>query len=83
MWMWALDDHVPSGIHINTRWMARIGLHEPYNNWDIVCDALKGHRYGSIGLKKIHGASIVVGESCSFGFKRWISCGESNKVLAN
>lgn len=83
MGMGTLDDHVPGRVHIDTWWVSRVGLHEPYDNWDIVRDSLKGHRYCSFGLEEIDGAAIVVGKSSGFRFERRIGCGERDEVLTD
>lgn len=83
MRMGALDDHIPSWVHINTRRVPRIRLHEPNNDRNVVGNALEGHGDGAIGLKKVNGAAIVVRESCSTRDQRREGGGERDQVLAD
>ena len=83
MRMRTLDDHIPSWVHVNTRGVSRIRLHEPNNNRNVVGNALEGHGNGSIGLKKVDGAAIVVRESCSTRDQGREGSGEGDQVLAD
>lgn len=65
----AFDDHVPCGVNIDARWVARVRLHEPNNDGDVIGDALVGHGDRSFGLEEVHGTTIVVGKRRRFGFK--------------
>ena len=79
----ALDDHVPRGIDIDARRVARVGLHEPNNNGDVVSDALKRHRDGALGLEDVDGTAIVVCEGGGFGLERRVGGGEGDQMLAD
>lgn len=68
----ALDNHVAGRVDIDARRMARVGLHEPYDDGDVVGDALKGHRDGAIGLEEVDGAAIVMGEGGGLRRKRGV-----------
>ncbi|TYK15796.1 hypothetical protein E5676_scaffold35G003000 [Cucumis melo var. makuwa] len=83
MRMRAFDDHIPSWVHVNTRGVSRIRLHEPNNNRNVVGNALKRHGNSSIGLEKVDGAAIVVSETRSTRDQRGEGGGESHQVLAD
>lgn len=78
----ALDDHIAGGIDENQRRVARVSLHEPDNDGDVVGDALKRHRNGAVGLEEVDGAAVVVGEYGGFGLQRRVGFGEVQQVLA-
>lgn len=79
----AFDDHITGGIDIDTRWVSRIGLHEPDDYRNIISNPLKRHRDGAVGLEKINGTTIVMGKGSSFGFERRVGGDERKKVLAD
>lgn len=79
----AFDDHVSGGVNVDARWVARVRLHEPDDDGDVVGDGLVGHRDGSDGLEEVDGAAVVVGEGGGFGFQGREGGGESNEVLAD
>lgn len=79
----ALDDHVARGVDVDARRVARVGLHEPKDNGDVVSDALKGHGDGAIGLEEVDGAAVVVGEGGGFGLQRRVGAGEGDQMLAD
>lgn len=81
--MRTLDDHVASRVHINARWVTRVGVYEPNYNWDVIGYAMETHGDGSVGLKKIDAASVVVSENGGFGFERREGSGERKKVLTD
>lgn len=83
MGMRAFDDHISCGVDVNTRRVARVGLHKPDDNGDVVGNPLIHHGNSAISLKKIDGAAIVVDEGGSLGLKRWVCVGERDKVLSN
>lgn len=49
--MGAFDDHVARGVDVDERRVARVGLHEPDDDGDVVGDALERHGDGAIGLE--------------------------------
>lgn len=79
----ALDDHVASGVDVDARGMARVGLHEPDDDGDVVGDALEGHGDGAVCLEEVDGAAIVVGEGGRLGLEGRVGGGEGEKVLAD
>lgn len=79
--MGALDDHIACGIHENQRRVARVGLHEPDDDGDVVGDALKRHRDGAVGLEEVDGAAVVVGEDGGLGLQIRVGVGEVHHVL--
>lgn len=83
MRMGALDDHIPSWVHVNTRRVARVRLHEPNDDGNVIGDALEGHGDGAVGLQKVDGAAIVVGESCSTRNQGGVGGREGDQVLAD
>ena len=83
MRMGALDDHIPSWVHVNARGVPRIRLHEPNNNRNVVGNTLEGHGNGAVGLQKVDGSAIVMRESCSTRDQRREGGGEGDQVLAD
>ena len=81
--MLALDHHIASRIHKYERRMARVSLHEPDDDGDVVCNILKHHRNCAIGLEKVDGAAVVVGKRGSFGLERGVGIGEREEVLTD
>ncbi len=67
MRMRTLDDHVARGIHVDTRRVARVGIHEPDDDRDVVGDALKRHWDCAFSLEEIDGTTVVVSEGGGFG----------------
>lgn len=78
-----LDNHITRGIHIDIRWVAGVGLHEPDDDRNVVSDPLKWHGNGAVGLEEVDGTTIVVREGSGFGFERRVSADEGEKVLAD
>ncbi|PON78154.1 hypothetical protein PanWU01x14_021360 [Parasponia andersonii] len=83
MRMRALDDHVARGVDVDARRVARVGLHEPNDNGDVVGDALERHGDSAVGLEEVNGAAVVVGEGGGFGLERRVGGGEGDQVLAD
>lgn len=79
----ALDDHVPGGVNVDARRVARVRLHEPDEGGDVVGDALKRHGDGAVSLEEVDGTAVVVGEGGGFGFEGREGGGEGNEVLAD
>lgn len=77
----AFDDHVARGVHVHDGRVARVGFHEPYNDGDVVSDALKCHRNSAVGLEEINGTTVVVSERRRFGLERRERGGECDEVL--
>ena len=63
----ALDDHVARGIDVDAGRVARVGLHEPDDDGDVVGDALERHGDGAVGLEEVDGTAVVVGERRRLG----------------
>ena len=78
-----LDDHIALGIHVDAGRVARVGLHEPNDNGDVVSHSLKRHRDGAFGLEEIDGATIVVGEGRGLGLEGRVGGGEGDQMLAD
>lgn len=81
--MRTLDDHVASRVDIDERRVARIGLHEPESDGDVVGDAMEEHGDGAVGLEEVDGAAIVVGVGGGFGLEAGVGFGERDQVLAD
>lgn len=79
----ALDDHVASGVDVDARGVARIGLHEPDDNGDVVGDIKVEHGDGAVRLKEVDGAAIVVGVGGGLGLEAGVVFGEGEEVLAD
>ncbi|GMN33120.1 hypothetical protein TIFTF001_041839 [Ficus carica] len=58
------------------------GLHEPYDDGDVVGDAVEGDGDGAVGLEEVDGADVVVGEGGGLGLEGGEGGGEGDKVLA-
>ncbi|KAJ0435080.1 hypothetical protein HanIR_Chr17g0889251 [Helianthus annuus] len=74
--MLSFNHHIASGIDENQRRVARVGLHEPDNNGNIVRDVLKQHRNCAVGLKKVEGTAVVVSKRRRFVVERGVRFGE-------
>lgn len=83
VWMGPLDDHVSRGVDVDAGRVARVGLHEPDNDGDVVGDALEGHGDRAVGLKEVDGAAIVVDESGGLGLERRVGGTEGDQLLAD
>ena len=81
--MRSFDDHIASGVHVNTRRVARVRFRKPDDNRDVISDRYESDRNGAVSLEKIDGATIVVCEGSGFGFERRGSSGEGKEVLAD
>lgn len=68
----AFDDHVARGVDVDAGRVARVRLHEPNDDGDIVGDGLEGDRNGAFGLEKINGTAVVVGEGGGLWVERWV-----------
>lgn len=70
--MGAFDNHIPCRVDEDQRGVVGVGLHQPYDNGDVVGDSLVRHRDGAVGLEEIDGAAVVVGEYGGLRLKRRI-----------
>lgn len=80
--MRTLDDHIASRVDEDQGRVARVGLHEPYDDGDVIGHALKEHRDSAVGLKEIDGPAVVVGEDSGLGLERRVCLDEGEEVLA-
>lgn len=65
----ALDDHVARGVDVDAGRVARVGLHEPDDDGDVVGEALEGHGDGAFCLEEVDGTAVVVGERRGLGLE--------------
>lgn len=79
----SFDDHVTGGIDVDTGRMARVRVDEPDNDRNVVGVVLIDHRNCAVGLEKVNGTAVVVGESGGLGLERRKSLDEREKVLAD
>ena len=79
----ALDDHIPSGVHVDARGMAGVGLHEPDDNGDVVRDVKVEHGDGAVGLEEVNGVAVVMGVGGGLGLEAGEGFGEGEEVLAD
>ena len=59
------------------------GLHEPYDDGDVVGDAVEGDGDSAVGLEEVDGAAVVVGEGGGLGLEGGEGGGEGDEVLAD
>ena len=81
--MGTLDDHIASWVDIDEGRMARVRLHEPEDDGDVVCDALEEHGDGAVSLEEVDGAAVVVGVGGCLGLEAGVSVAQRHQVLAD
>lgn len=83
MRMGAFDNHIASGINVNAGRVARIGLHQPDDDRNVVGDALEGHGNGAVCLEEVDRPAVVVCESSGFRLEAGEGVGERDEVLTD
>lgn len=79
--MGALDDHIARGVDVDAGSVARVDVHEPDDDGDVVGHALKRHRDGAVDLEEVDGAPVVVGERRRLGLQGRVGGDEGDEVL--
>lgn len=81
--MRAFDDHVASGVDVDEGRVARVGLHEPDDDRDVVGHALEHHRNCPFGLEEVDHATIVVSIRRCLWLKARVGVRERKEVLTD
>lgn len=79
----AFDDHLARGIDVDAGGLARVSLHEPDDDGDVVCDLKVYHWDVAFNSEEIDCAAVVVGVGGSLWMQRREGIGEGKKVLAD
>lgn len=79
----SLDDHISSRIHIHARGVARVRLHQPDDDRDVIGRSLEDHRDRPVDLQEIHRSAVVVSKRRRFWLERGELRDNGDQVLAD
>lgn len=77
------DYHVSSGRNIHAGRVARVGLHEPNDNGDVVENLQVDHGNSALSLEEIHSPTIIVCEHSSLGMEAGVFLNDRDKMLSD